>query len=655
MTFLQPYMLWGLPVVALPILIHLVNRMRHRPLPWAAMIFLTRARRSSTKFARLRQWLILLCRMLALLFALLALARPLMGGWLGATLSGPPDTVVVLLDRSASMEVVDAVERTSKRERALAMVAEAARALGPTPRLALVENVGCEVRELPGVEALLGNPLLAPTETAADIPAMVDAALGFLASSAAGRTEIWIASDLQQSNWRPNDSVWRELAARATALPRDVRFRLLALDTPAADNVSVTIRDVHRQKRNGGPELVLVFDIAQIPVQRRTVPVTVNVNGKLEHTQVPLEAGAIRVRGTHTINESDPWGWGCIELPTDDCLADNRAFFAYGPDIGFESAIVSDDAEFAAVLAAAAAPTPEVLNHSSSIVSPAQAASLPLGDLSLLVWHAPAPDADLQARLDAFVRTGGVLLCFPHDELPDFSFADVRWTQLDSAEGDALFRVGTWDEERGPLARGASGMSLPLHHLEIGRRRRVSGDAAMVAAFEDSSALLTETVLQRGRVYCCTTLPVREWSNLGEGPVLVPMVQRMLRQGADRFARLERAVCGTWTGPARGKPVHTDGMPVVLADACVSGGVYEVGDQRIVFLRPAEEDRTEALDHARARDLFAPSEATLLSDPGPGTQSLQVELWRVAVCMALLALAGEAALTLAQPRLEGQG
>ena len=38
MTFLQPFILLGLPLVLLPVLIHLLNRMRYHTMPWAAMI-----------------------------------------------------------------------------------------------------------------------------------------------------------------------------------------------------------------------------------------------------------------------------------------------------------------------------------------------------------------------------------------------------------------------------------------------------------------------------------------------------------------------------------------------------------------------------------------------------------------------------------------
>ncbi|MBT4902035.1 MAG: hypothetical protein HON54_09035, partial [Verrucomicrobia bacterium] len=64
MTFLQPLILWGLPLVLLPVIIHLINRMRHQPRQWAAMQFLLAATRSSTSHAKLRNLLILLMRVL---------------------------------------------------------------------------------------------------------------------------------------------------------------------------------------------------------------------------------------------------------------------------------------------------------------------------------------------------------------------------------------------------------------------------------------------------------------------------------------------------------------------------------------------------------------------------------------------------------------
>ena len=126
MTFLDPIFLWGLPLLLAPVIIHLVNRMRHQTMPWAAMRFLMAASRSSMNQARLRQWIVLLLRVLAVTALILFLARPLAGGWVGWAFASAPDAILILLDRSASMEAVDRPGGTSRREAALRLISAAA-------------------------------------------------------------------------------------------------------------------------------------------------------------------------------------------------------------------------------------------------------------------------------------------------------------------------------------------------------------------------------------------------------------------------------------------------------------------------------------------------------------------------------------------------
>src|SRR5271163_923372 len=108
MSFLQPWMLLGLPLVALPILLHLINQLRYQTVRWGAMMFLLAAQRMSRGYARLRQWLILLFRMLAVAGLIFAVGRPLASGVLGLAGGGRADTTIVLLDCSPSMQQIDA-------------------------------------------------------------------------------------------------------------------------------------------------------------------------------------------------------------------------------------------------------------------------------------------------------------------------------------------------------------------------------------------------------------------------------------------------------------------------------------------------------------------------------------------------------------------
>src|SRR3954464_13888489 len=98
MNFLHPMILVALPLVALPLIIHLINQRRYRTVQWAAMMFLQAANRMSRGYARLRQWLIMAFRMAAIAALVFAVSRPLAGGWLGSSLGGRPDTTIVLLD-----------------------------------------------------------------------------------------------------------------------------------------------------------------------------------------------------------------------------------------------------------------------------------------------------------------------------------------------------------------------------------------------------------------------------------------------------------------------------------------------------------------------------------------------------------------------------
>ncbi len=59
--------------IAIPVVIHLINRRRFKIVPWAAMKFLLAAQKQTRKRMRIEQLLLLLCRMLILAFVLIAM------------------------------------------------------------------------------------------------------------------------------------------------------------------------------------------------------------------------------------------------------------------------------------------------------------------------------------------------------------------------------------------------------------------------------------------------------------------------------------------------------------------------------------------------------------------------------------------------------
>ncbi|MGA1239079.1 MAG: BatA domain-containing protein, partial [Limisphaerales bacterium] len=261
MSFLQPILLLGLPLVALPLVIHLVHQYRHRSVPWAAMMFLVRARRMNQGMAKLRYWLIMLMRMLAVLGLILALSRPLSTGWWSGLGAAKAEVTVVLLDRSASMELRDIQTGESKRSTALVKLAGSLEERAGEAELVLIDSATREARRVESVRALPDLPFAAATAAAADIPGLLETALGYLEANDAGSADVWICSDLAEADWDAGSGRWavmrEQLASR-----KGVRVFLLSYPGLGVGNLAVRVSSAWLERRGDRAELVLDVAVA---------------------------------------------------------------------------------------------------------------------------------------------------------------------------------------------------------------------------------------------------------------------------------------------------------------------------------------------------------------------------------------------------------
>lgn len=103
MGFLAPALLFGLAALAIPPVVHLLNRRRFDTIDWAAMQFLQVSERTRKKIF-LEQFLLMLLRMGLLLFIVLGVASPWIKlPWLAKIAPPPNRDVVIILDGSFSM------------------------------------------------------------------------------------------------------------------------------------------------------------------------------------------------------------------------------------------------------------------------------------------------------------------------------------------------------------------------------------------------------------------------------------------------------------------------------------------------------------------------------------------------------------------------
>jgi len=120
-VFLHPALLAaGAAAAAVPILIHLLNRRRVRPLAWAAMPWLLAALKKHQRRLKLENWLILFLRCAALALLGTGLARWVVSDSALTALARPKRTVVMLLDTSFSTGARTGARAVSDRVREVA-------------------------------------------------------------------------------------------------------------------------------------------------------------------------------------------------------------------------------------------------------------------------------------------------------------------------------------------------------------------------------------------------------------------------------------------------------------------------------------------------------------------------------------------------------
>jgi hypothetical protein len=103
MGFLAPALLFGLVALAIPPIVHLLNRRRFDVVDWAAMQFLKISERTRRKIF-LEQFLLMLLRMGLILLIVLGVASPwLRLPWLAKIAPRPNRDIVIVLDGSFSM------------------------------------------------------------------------------------------------------------------------------------------------------------------------------------------------------------------------------------------------------------------------------------------------------------------------------------------------------------------------------------------------------------------------------------------------------------------------------------------------------------------------------------------------------------------------
>lgn len=653
MTFLQPALLAALPLVLLPLVIHLIHRQRYQSRPWAAMMFLLDARKMARGMARLRYWLIMALRMLAIGLLILAAARPLSSGWFGLFAGGRADTTIVLLDRSASMGERAGRAASSKRSTGLEKLSRWLETTGGGTRVVLIDSAGCRAREVPADRPLAEQSGTRVTAATADLPAMLAAAQQYMVANQTGRTDVWICSDLRKADWKPDDGRWATLRTDFERLPA-ARFHLLSYPAVAEDNVAIRIDGVRKRRFGTRSELALDLSLDRPPRHApasRQVSVELVVNGARSALQIAMTGHRHEVTG-HTIvlDRENREGWGRVAIDDDANPHDNRAYFVFADPPEHKTVIVTDRAQSVdAIEVAATAPADVAQHYQATRVSPTQGDQIDFASASLIVWHARLPAGQRARQLHHAVARGCSVLFLPPEQADAGTLFGCRWGTWHETDAERPATVVSWRGDSDLLRHDRSRRPLPLDALRVRRYRTIEGQGTRLATLAENQPLLIRAAAEGGRVYFCATLPDPDHSNLASnGVVLYALLHRAISAGSQSLGKARQWLAGSPSAQAArdARPLDDRPGPIASVDRPYLPGAYQRGETLFAINRPPREDALETLDRATLDTLFQGLDYRLVDDPPESDTSLANETWRAFLVTMALALIGEASLCL---------
>ena len=241
MGVLNPVLLWGMLGISVPVIIHLLNRFRHREIEWGAMALLRKALVVRSRQVRIEDLIVLLLRCLAILLIALAMARLTLKASGSRWLRKDPEVAVVIaIDASYSMAHRPLVH--SRFGRAADRVRDVLKTIKPGTPVSLV-LMGARPR-MPirneGYEKERFDHVLhsaAPVPERLNLELCLEKIKALVGEIKAPTRECYIVTDAQRSSW---EHLSDEAKQHLEDLGRDARLFVLPVPSASAENVAVT-------------------------------------------------------------------------------------------------------------------------------------------------------------------------------------------------------------------------------------------------------------------------------------------------------------------------------------------------------------------------------------------------------------------------------
>jgi Aerotolerance regulator N-terminal/von Willebrand factor type A domain len=521
MTFLSPWLLAALPAVGIPVIIHLLNRGKPRPIRWAAMQFLLDSVRKNQRRLQLRDLILLILRALVILFLVLLFAKPAI--WVAAGDSGAipsPVAGMIVMDVSASMAQSD-----GRRSRLEIARTEALKTLDEMNADSSCGLILATDRAIPVVPRPSSNLELVReslnsvtgTSSATDLLPAIDRAFQELSRTPSAKKLILLYTDSQESAWRERAAI-EDLSAKYP----DIDLRSVPIGEKGEPNTAITGMTIQPAHPTTGESANVRIDVTnQTGSSQDGIRVTLAANQDKPQDEATLPA--IPAGETASANLKitfDQVGLQTLraEIPQDLFPTDNTRSLAVSVGLTRNFLIINEsdagDPRNSPVFFLRIALEASAKGATVQVRPSSQVSEEVLEKASAVFVSSPGALSDAQwGKLEKYVQAGGGIVVFP-DEGSSATLGSspaTRW--LPGALGKRLPQSSTWVQaglSHPVTAAWADANRTRLTNISADARFEITSPAssAKLAKYTDGVAVAVSSEVGSGRAVLFGSSPV---------------------------------------------------------------------------------------------------------------------------------------------------
>lgn len=543
MIFPAPIFLYLLPLAGLPIVFHLILKQKKRTVVFSTLMFFHRTDPKLNSHRKIRQWLLLLMRILLIAFILLALSRPEFATSMGL---GGKISLVAIVDNSASMSEGSSYDTDkSKLECAREGARKLILALEGDSKAAVILSV--DEPAVPVADSLTSDTELLldsldkikPTAATGNAGNALARAFDLLRAGTTGGGAVHVFSDMQRSEWG------RDLA-QVKAGGASITIYFHKVESAKRDEANVAIAAVQFPEEKVLPNHP--YTIGLVLQNNSDNVANVRVNSIDNHDQkntenVVVEEGRAITVEVETTPDEAGYHWVKAWIEGDGFSADNEAGIGVFCEETATVLFGGVPEEFG-VLPVALSPTgqgqftgmvvkfslPEQLSRTAASEKPI---------LIVTTWAGMQSALADSAWLKEYVENGGNLLVVPSvrpgrmaisGQFANWLGASIKAREV-NARGVGLEVLTEKNNFWNRIQEATGNSKLESVSAYVFHPLALSGEFNPLLGVDFQKVVIAHRKMSKGNIFVSGTAFTSRWNTLPSSGLLVMIAQRMAVAG----------------------------------------------------------------------------------------------------------------------------